>query len=704
MVRLFLLSLLTRELDMQLICLNARHPFAVRIGSGVGSEHYLALQQGEGESFRRLVMVKKLSSLLRDSARTEMMREVKAAASLSHPNVVRVFGAERSGGHLLISMEYIRGYGLAELLEGLKEAGAQMPVGIFMRLLLQACEALDYAQRAVDIAGEPLRLVHRNISPESIKVDEEGYLRVIDFGLSKFAQAEDATLPGQIKGTWEYMPLEQMRGHPLDVRSDIFSLGMTFYEAYTLQRPRQARNMKAAFDEASEMPSVGRLSDHRPCPDELETVLAKATARDPNERYDSGREMADALEAAAREGVEIASFNEVRDWLSEQFTNLHGKRRSFEKDFIAAIEHNEMNEQSASEPVDDWPELDSGSARDGSEVEQTASRWVLYSALAFLLGMATSAVFVASTYSTSGQVTEGFYVGESEDVASVFVLSRPAQAAVSLDGKFIGHTTQLGMTIRLEPGEKHRISLTRVGYEPFDETIVASAGATQRLIAKLDPVVPKVKSHELRPLPRLPAAVLPEPEEIEPAPVEAANLEDLEAESLELVEPTPSGLVGGEPVERQDVAPEPVAQPAEGLRVVRWGMDAADVRALEVGKQPVKVSDRMMSYSGTIYDEGAWLNYIFVDGGLKGVIYLFTRSDSTHETYDKLLQELKANLGSPSNSVGSLDLGKVVTWQRDEGEVKLVLSRKRKSGQSIKIMDLSMSWESFNVELGTGSR
>ena len=78
---------------MQLTCLNARHPFAVRIGSGVGSEHYLALQQGEGESFRRLVMVKKLSSLLRDAARAEMMREIRAAASLSHPNVVQVFGA-----------------------------------------------------------------------------------------------------------------------------------------------------------------------------------------------------------------------------------------------------------------------------------------------------------------------------------------------------------------------------------------------------------------------------------------------------------------------------------------------------------------------------------------------------------------------------------------------------------------------------------
>ena len=62
--------------------------------------------------------------------------------------------------------------------------------------MMQACEALDYAQRAVDIRGEPLGLIHRNISPESLKLDEEGYLRVIDFGLSTFAHAEDATLPG----------------------------------------------------------------------------------------------------------------------------------------------------------------------------------------------------------------------------------------------------------------------------------------------------------------------------------------------------------------------------------------------------------------------------------------------------------------------------------------------------------------------------
>ncbi|MEC9466082.1 MAG: hypothetical protein VX834_09875, partial [Myxococcota bacterium] len=106
----------------------------------------------------------------------------------------------------------------------------------------------------------------------------------------------------------------------------------------------------------------------------------------------------------------------------------------------------------------------------------------------------------------------------------------------------------------------------------------------------------------------------------------------------------------------------------------------------------------------TIYGEAVWLNYIFLDEALRGVIYLFNRSDSTHATFERLERDLAESLGTPTARTGSLSLGRVLTWDRTEGEVKLVLSRKKKSGQSIKIMDLSMSWESFNVELGTGSR
>jgi hypothetical protein len=133
-------------------------------------------------------------------------------------------------------------------------------------------------------------------------------------------------------------------------------------------------------------------------------------------------------------------------------------------------------------------------------------------------------------------------------------------------------------------------------------------------------------------------------------------------------------------------------------------MASADVMVLEKGRMPVKVSDRMLSYSGTIFGESAWLNYIFVDGGLKGVIYLFSRSNSAHTSLARVQAELESRYGQPTASVGNLEQGQVLTWQRAEGEVKLVLSRKKKGGQSLKIMDLSMSWESFNVELGTGGR
>ncbi len=454
------------------------------------------------------------------------------------------------------------------------------------------------------------------------------------------------------------------------------------------------------------MESVGRLSDHRPCPESLEAIIIKATAKEASERYESARAMVEALEAAVTAGMPAASLSEVRDWLAAQFTGLHAERQSFEQSFIAAIEADTARDGGTSPEAERLPEREAAGNLPVADVEQMTSRWLLYGALGFLVLMATAAVFVTNSYSTSGQVTEGFYEGESEDVASVFVLSRPAQAAVSLDGEFIGHTTQLGMTIRLKPGSRHRISLTRVGYEPFEETIVASTGGTQSLIAKLEAVVPQVKSHELRPLPRLPAAVLPVPDKLEPTTEAVAVLEQTQTQPeppVDVLAPIPAEPLPIKPAREAEAAPERQSL-GDGLRPVHWGMTVDDVRTLEVGREPVKVSERMVSYSGTIYGEAVWLNYIFLDEALRGVIYLFNRSDSTHATFERLERDLAESLGTPTARTGSLSLGRVLTWDRTEGEVKLVLSRKKKSGQSIKIMDLSMSWESFNVELGTGSR
>ena len=245
---------------IELVRLNARHPYALRIGTGVGSEIFLAMQQGEGNTFQRLVAVKKVATLFDGSGQNELIREIRAAAGLSHPNIVRVYGAEKSGARLLVSMEYVYGHRLSTLMTAMRERKLALPMPILLRMIGQACEALHHAHHAKGLDQNPLNLVHRDVSPETIMLDVHGYLRIVDFGLAKLAGGEDTTIPGRVKGRFLYMPIEQMRGDVLDSRSDTFSLGMTFYELATLEKPRLARNIKAAYDEALEPHQVTPIS------------------------------------------------------------------------------------------------------------------------------------------------------------------------------------------------------------------------------------------------------------------------------------------------------------------------------------------------------------------------------------------------------------------------------------------------------------
>ena len=190
-----------KDSPINLVRLNARHPYALRIGTGVGSEIYLAMQQGEGNTFQRLVAVKKVATLFDGSGQSELIREIRAAAGLSHPNIVRVYGAEKSGARLLVSMEYVYGHRLSTLMKAMRERNIEFPLPVLLRMMSQACEALHHAHQAKGLDQRPLKLVHRDVSPETIMLDVHGYLRIVDFGLAKLAGGEDTDPPRAVKGT-----------------------------------------------------------------------------------------------------------------------------------------------------------------------------------------------------------------------------------------------------------------------------------------------------------------------------------------------------------------------------------------------------------------------------------------------------------------------------------------------------------------------
>ena len=162
--------------------------------------------------------------------------EAKIAGQLAHANICQIFELGRIDGSHFIAMEYIWGKDLLQIQNRLRKVKQQMPVPMACFVIAKVLEGLDYAHRKRDPLGRPLEIVHRDCSPQNVLVSYEGEVKVIDFGIAKATSRNSRTMAGVLKGKFGYMSPEQVRGLPLDRRSDIFALGTMLYECLTGER------------------------------------------------------------------------------------------------------------------------------------------------------------------------------------------------------------------------------------------------------------------------------------------------------------------------------------------------------------------------------------------------------------------------------------------------------------------------------------
>jgi serine/threonine protein kinase len=226
----------------------------------------------------------------RDDGLLRFKREYRALARLRHPHIIRVYDAGIEDDWAFIAMEFLDGQPLDE---ALRESSPNLEtiVGIGEKV----AGALDYShQRGI---------VHRDIKPSNIMLTRDGQIKITDFGI---ARIEDPTAPqmtqaGEILGTPNYMSPEQVRGEPVDGRSDLYSLGVILYELSTGRRPYAAKNLAAIFHAilndtpASPMDIEPFVS--RGLPSELSDILLKSIDKSPDTRFQSGGEMAEAISA-----------------------------------------------------------------------------------------------------------------------------------------------------------------------------------------------------------------------------------------------------------------------------------------------------------------------------------------------------------------------------------------------------------------------
>jgi len=270
-----------------------------RIAAGGMAELSKARLSG-AEGFQKIVAIKKILPHLADNEEFIAMfaDEAKLAAQLNHPNIVHIFdlGKIESGGYF-IAMEYVDGRDLRTILQSAKELGTPLPLPLAVYVASKIAAALDYAHRRKDVDGHDLNIVHRDVSPPNILISYEGDIKLCDFGIAKAASKAQQTQSGALKGKVQYMSPEQAWGRPIDKRSDIFSLGCVLYEMLTEQKLFRG-DTDLSILEKVRAAQVGPPSAINPeVPKSLDALLAKALAREPDDRYANASEMLRDLEA-----------------------------------------------------------------------------------------------------------------------------------------------------------------------------------------------------------------------------------------------------------------------------------------------------------------------------------------------------------------------------------------------------------------------
>jgi eukaryotic-like serine/threonine-protein kinase len=263
--------------------IDGRYRVLRRLGSGGMADVYLVEDQQLG---RRVALKLLYHRLAEDEQFVERFRrEASSAASLQHPNIVGIFDRGEWDGTYYIAMEYVEGRTLKDIV---RERGPAPPDAA-ADVVLQILRAARFAhQRGV---------VHRDIKPQNVLIDEEGRIKVADFGIAR-AGASDMTETGSVMGTAQYLSPEQAQGRPVDARSDLYSIGIVLYEMLTGRVPFDAESpVTVALKQVSEAPMLPREIDPA-IPPALEGVVLRALEKDPAHRFANADEFIEALHRA----------------------------------------------------------------------------------------------------------------------------------------------------------------------------------------------------------------------------------------------------------------------------------------------------------------------------------------------------------------------------------------------------------------------
>ncbi len=296
-----------------------------RLGVGGMATVHRATRTGI-EGFHRWVALKRLLPHLAEdqSFVKSFIREAKLASHLHHSHIAQIYDLGRENGVYYITMELVRGCDLRQILRHAAYSVGPPPLPVAVSLIAQLCDALTHAHTSEDQDGNPLGIVHRDISPSNALISRRGQLKVIDFGVAKAKTSSLETQSGQVKGKFSYMSPEILSGEDPDLRSDIFSAGIVCHELLVARPLFSAKKDYEAIRAVREMPIPAPSSIHPQIPIAIDTVVYTALSRDKTTRYQTAAEFRQALVSAC--GQPLATPAQVANWMEWAFSQPTQKK------------------------------------------------------------------------------------------------------------------------------------------------------------------------------------------------------------------------------------------------------------------------------------------------------------------------------------------------------------------------------------------
>ncbi|MDY7233179.1 serine/threonine-protein kinase [Hyalangium rubrum] len=336
-----------------------KYQVITRLSVGGMAELFLGFTAGPG-GFRKYVALKRILPDVRSNEQFERMflDEARITAAFNHPNIAQVYELGQEEDGLYLSLEFISGQDLDHVAAAYRRRKEPIPLGLSLGVVRDVCLALQYAHTFTDPSGRPSPVIHRDVAQKNIMVTYDGVVKLLDFGIAKARNSLERTRAGTVKGTAGYMSPEQVRGDPLDGRSDLFSVGVVLWELVTGERLFAGESERDEMIKILEAPIPTPRHKLVTVPEELSAVILRALDRNPGERWQSGKEMARALETAAGEMMFDA------DRRAQAMRELFAEKMAATRQLLESADPR-MSGEAAAVP---WSDEGGGSSSVGTEI------------------------------------------------------------------------------------------------------------------------------------------------------------------------------------------------------------------------------------------------------------------------------------------------------------------------------------------------